>query len=101
MVEELGRGRMRAGGEGIFGRLEKAPGVPISRVPIESSGQRGEEEQIKSIKRGPVPSSLFAIPAGLTKKELPQMMGPGARHHGELGPGAVPEPDLLGRTARG
>jgi hypothetical protein len=77
MVEELGQGRMHGGGEGIFGRLDKAPGIPITRVPIDSSGQRGEESQVKSIKRGSVSSSLFAIPAGFTKKDLPQMMGPG------------------------
>ena len=31
-------------------------------------GKRGEEDQVKSIKRGAVAPALFAIPAGYTKK---------------------------------
>ncbi len=87
MSKQLGGGDgERAGGP--FLRFDKAPGLPISRVPIESDGKRGEEEQIKSIKRGALAPALFAIPAGFTKKELPVgPMGPGARHRG---PGAAP-----------
>jgi hypothetical protein len=81
MMEEVGGRAMRGGGGGILARLEKAPGIPISRIPISFDGSRGEEEQVKSIKRGSIPSSLFAVPAGFTKKELP-MMGLGGRHHG-------------------
>jgi hypothetical protein len=72
---------------GPFMKFDKAPGIPISRVPLEPDGKRGEEEQIKSIKRGAIPSSLFAIPPGFTKKELPMgPMGPGARHRGPPAP---------------
>jgi hypothetical protein len=81
MMEDLGQG---AGENAIFGRIDKAPGIPISRVPLEG-GTRGEEEQVKSVKRGAVPASLFAIPAGYTKKDLPEMMGgagPGGHHRG-------------------
>jgi len=84
MVDELGSSRMAGRREGIFGRLEKAPGLPISRVPIEEDGQRGEEEQVKSIKRGSIPASVFATPAGYAKKEVPMMMG--GHHHGPPGP---------------
>lgn len=87
MLADVGaQGRARAEGGAMIARLEKAPGMPISRVPLEADGTRGEEEQIKSIKRGPVAASLFAIPAGFTKKELPMMMGPGGRHAGPPSP---------------
>jgi hypothetical protein len=81
MMDDFGGRRGRSGS--IFSRIEKAPGIPISRVPIDANGQRGPEEQIKSIKRGPVPASVFEIPAGFTKREMP-MGGPGmgAHHHG-------------------
>jgi hypothetical protein len=81
MMDDFGGARGRS--NSIFTRMEKAPGIPISRVPIEANGQRGEEEQIKSIKRGSIPSSAFEIPAGYSKKDMP-MMGPGmaGRHHG-------------------
>ncbi len=90
MMDDLGGPRGHSGGS-IFSRMEKAPGVPISRVPIEADGQRGEEEQIKSIKRGSIPASVFAVPAGYTKKDMPAF-GPGGvggnghRHGGPPGP---------------
>jgi hypothetical protein len=58
-------------------QLDKYPGIPISRVPLEADGTRGPEEQIKSIKRGSVPAAKFAVPAGYTKKTLPTGMGAG------------------------
>ncbi len=88
MSREFGGGEGEKS-RGPFMRFDKAPGIPISRVPLEPDGKRGEEEQIKSIKRGAIPSSLFAIPAGFTKKDLPMGPkgpgGPGARRRG---PGA-------------
>ena len=54
---------------------------------LQPDGTRGEEHQIKSIKQGAVAASVFAVPAGYTKHELP-VMGAGHGH----GPGA-------GRTA--
>jgi hypothetical protein len=81
MMEEFGGNRARSGS--IFSRMEKAPGIPISRVPIDANGQRGEEEQVKSIKRGSVAASVFAIPAGYTKKDVPTFgPGMGGHHHG-------------------
>jgi hypothetical protein len=79
MMEDFGGTRARSGS--IFSRMEKAPGIPISRVSIDANGQRSEEEQVKSIKRGSVPASVFEIPAGFTKKEMP-MPGMGGHHHG-------------------
>lgn len=81
MMDDFGGTRGHSGS--IFSRVEKAPGIPISRVPIEENGQRGEEEQIKSIKRGSIPASVFAIPAGYTKKDMPAFgPGMGGHHHG-------------------
>ena len=57
MMNDFGGAQARSGS--IFSRMEKAPGIPISRVAIEDNGQRGEEEQVKSIKRGAIPSSTF------------------------------------------
>jgi uncharacterized protein DUF4412 len=70
--------------------LDQYPGMPISRVPIDADGKRGEEEQIKSIKRGSVPAAKFTPPAGYTKRELPFARGPraGGGPHG----GGPPEP---------
>jgi hypothetical protein len=85
MMDEFGGARARSGS--IFSRMEKAPGIPISRVPIEANGQRGEEDQIKSIKRGAVPASVFAVPAGYTKADMP-MFGPGMGGHHAGGPPA-------------
>ena len=84
MLGDVGGNRAR--GAGMLTRIEKAPGIPISRVPMDAEGQPRPEEQIKSIKRGAVPASLFALPGGYTKKEMPfgamGPMGPGGHHHG-------------------
>jgi hypothetical protein len=61
-----------------FDQIDKYPGLPISRVPLEADGTRGPEEQIKSIKRGTLPAAKFVVPAGFTKKELPTGGGMGA-----------------------
>jgi hypothetical protein len=92
MMEEMGLDKKAASGS-VLGRLNKAPGLPITRVSIDEDGKRSGEEQIKSIKRGALDASLFAVPAGYTKKELP--MGPGAgagarRHEGARAPAASP-----------
>ena len=67
-MDDFSAGRARSGS--IFSRMEKAPGIPISRVPIDENGQRGAEEQIKSIKRGAVPASVFEVPAGYKAVDL-------------------------------
>jgi hypothetical protein len=79
-----GAGGERGHGAGVFARIDKAPGIPISRLTIQPDGKPGDEEQIKSIKRGAIAASLFAVPAGFAKKELPMGMGmgPGGRPHG-------------------
>jgi hypothetical protein len=73
----------------MFQQYDKFPGLPITRHMLDG----GEDEQIESIKRGSIPESLFTVPAGFTKKELPPMGGPGmggpgGHHHG----GPPPKP---------
>jgi hypothetical protein len=63
----------------IFEGIDRYPGVPITRVTLNDDGSRGEEEQIKSIKRDAIPASRFATPAGYTKKDFASMLGRGAR----------------------
>ena len=75
-----GAGAARGGGANMLAQIQKAPGIPISRVPMHADGTPGEEEQIKSIKRGGVSASMFAVPSGYAKKDLPMGMG-------EMGPG--------------
>jgi hypothetical protein len=82
MMEGFGPRRGRRGNP--LAEMDRYPGIPISRVPVDADGKRGEEDQIKSIKRGSVPAAKFAVPAGYTKKELPFGRGPG-------GPGGRPE----------
>jgi Domain of unknown function (DUF4412) len=82
MSEEMGQGAAESRDGGLFMRLDKAPGIPISRTSIQADGTRREEEQVQSIKRGSLPASLFVVPAGFTKKESPlgARMAPGGRH---------------------
>jgi hypothetical protein len=91
-------GPMRRQRRNFLADFDQYPGVPISRVPIEPDGKRGEETQIKSITRGAVPASKFAIPAGYTKKDLPMGRGPGMGGPGRGGPGRPggppPEPPV-------
>ncbi len=58
--------------------IDRYPGLPVSRIPIDDDGTRGPEEQVKSIKQGSLPRSLFEVPKGYTKKALPAMGAPGA-----------------------
>ena len=85
MMKGFGGGGATRAGE-AFLRFDKAPGLPISRVPLDEDGKPGEEEQIKTIKRGAIAPSLFAVPVGFTKKELPFKPGgrggPGGAHRG-------------------
>jgi hypothetical protein len=68
MMEGFGPARAR---RNPLAEMDRYPGIPISRVSIDADGTRGEEDQIKSIKRGSVPAARFAVPEGYTKKELP------------------------------
>jgi Domain of unknown function (DUF4412) len=69
------------GGRQMFEQFDKYPGFPVTRHPLEAG--RGEEEQLKSVKRGSIPAVKFAVPAGFTKKPLPMgAMGGGPPHHG-------------------
>jgi hypothetical protein len=79
MMEDFGGPRAKR--RNPLADLDQYPGLPISRVSIGEDGKRGEEEQIKSIKRGSVPASTFAAPAGYSKKEIPLGRGP-APHGG-------------------
>jgi hypothetical protein len=73
-----------AGGssKNTFQQFDKYPGFPVSRHPLDP--MEHEDEVLKSVKRGSIPSSTFTVPAGYTKKELtmPGMMGGGGPHHG-------------------
>jgi len=71
-----------AGSKNTFQQFDKYPGFPVSRHPLDPAEH--EDEVLKSVKRGSIASSMFAIPAGYTKKELPMpgMMGGGGPHHG-------------------
>jgi hypothetical protein len=73
----------------MFEQFEKYPGFPVVRHSLEP-GQH-EDEVLKSVKRGSIPASTFAVPAGYTKKEIPMgaMGGPGGMRHG---PGGRPMP---------
>jgi len=73
-----------AGGQrDIFAHMDKYPGIPVSRVPLEADGTRGTEEQIKSVKRGSISAAKFVVPAGYTKKAMPMgaLGGPGGGGH--------------------
>ena len=81
MMDDFGGTRGHSG-EHLRAASEKAPGIPIPRVPIEENGQRGEEEQIKTQARLD-PGVGVAIPAGYTKKDMPAFgPGMGGHHHG-------------------
>lgn len=89
-AEEMAKdsGAMSAGGASqTFAQFDKYPGFPVSRHPLEA-GQLGlgEDEQLKSIKRGSIPADKFVVPAGYKKTEMPMggMGGPGGGmgHHG-------------------
>jgi hypothetical protein len=69
---------------GAMPLFHQYPGMPIVRVVLEPGGVRGEEHQVKSITHGAISPSLFAVPAGYTKRELPQ---PGMRRGAGAGPG--------------
>jgi hypothetical protein len=81
------------GGRQMFQQFDKYPGFPVSRHPLEA-GQLGlnEDEQLKSLKRGPIPADKFVVPAGYKKTEMP-MGGPGGGmgpHGGGMGPHGGP-----------
>ncbi|HVU50269.1 MAG TPA: DUF4412 domain-containing protein [Polyangia bacterium] len=64
-----------AGSKNAFQQFDKYPGFPVSRHPLDPNEH--EDEVLKSVKRGSIPSSTFTVPAGYTKKDLPMpgMMG--------------------------
>jgi len=90
---EQGMGAMR----GAMPLFHQFPGLPITRVVISPSGERSEEHQVKSISRAAVAASMFTVPAGYTKRELPQL-GMGMGHGAEMGkkPGPRPGPPGAG-----
>jgi hypothetical protein len=72
MAKDLGGA---AGNNPMLERMDRYPGIPISRVSIDAAGKRGEEEQLKSVKRGAIASDRFELPSGYTKKEGPMGVG--------------------------
>jgi len=92
---EDGVGAMR----GAMPMFHQFPGLPITRVMISPTGERSEEHQVKSISHAAIAASLFAVPAGYTKRELPQFGMGGGMGHGPgmgKGPGARPGPPGAG-----
>ncbi len=79
MISGMGLGDA-ARSQQMFEGFDQYPGVPITRVPLQEDGTRGEEDQVKSITRESIPASRFALPAGYTKKDISSAMG--ARHGG-------------------
>jgi hypothetical protein len=63
---------MMGPGRQMFEQFDKYPGFPVTRHPLEPgpTGVR-EDEQLKSVKRGSIPASTFAAPAGYTKTQSP------------------------------
>jgi hypothetical protein len=73
--QDLGVGR----GGGAMPLFHHYPGFPISRAVLDANGARGEEQQVKSIKQGPLAPGLFAPPAGYTERKKPEIGTPGRR----------------------
>jgi len=99
---EQGMGGMR----GAMPLFHQFPGLPITRVVISPTGERSEEHQVKSISHAAIAPSMFVVPAGYTKRELPQMGmgGMGMDHHGagmgkKPGPAGAGAPPPSGRPA--
>jgi hypothetical protein len=74
-VEEAAKASGRA--DDLLAQFQKAPGFPIARVRLDDPEGRGEEEQLKSVERGPIPKEKFEIPPGYTQKDAPKMAAPG------------------------
>jgi hypothetical protein len=74
------------GGKQMFEQFDKFPGFPVTRHPLEKGPQ--EDEQLKSVKRGSIPASLFAVPAGYKKTESPMgaFGGGGGTHRPQFRP---------------
>jgi hypothetical protein len=79
-------GAMAPGGRNqMFEQFDKYPGFPVARHPLDG----GQDEQLKSLKRGSIAADKFAVPAGYKKTEMPMggMGGPGmGPHGGGMGP---------------
>jgi hypothetical protein len=76
-LQEMAKATGGGGGDDVVVQMQKAPGFPIARVVLGEGGQRGEEDQLKSVKRGPIAPATFDIPPGYTKTEMPSMAAPG------------------------
>jgi hypothetical protein len=87
-AEDMAKNLGMSGQNEMFQQFEKYPGLPITRHILDGSMP---DEEIKSIKRGSIPESQFAVPAGYTKKDLPAMGGPGMGGPGHHG-GPAPKP---------
>lgn len=93
MMGEMG-GPMRGQVGAAMTRVGKFPGFPVQRVLPGRDGGPAETETLKQLERKSLPASLFTVPAGFKRAEMPQMpmMGPGGRgpHGPHGGPGAHP-----------
>lgn len=81
-------------GRGAMPLFHQYPGFPISRSVLEPGGARSEEQQVKSIKQGPLAAALFAPPAGYAEHKMPDMAARGGQPEGHKpgGDGVAPEP---------
>jgi hypothetical protein len=91
-AEDVAKTAGMMGGNNTFAQFDKSPGFPVSRHPLDATDH--EDETLKSIKRGSISASTFAVPPGYTKKELPMGMmgGGGGMHHGPGGRPMAPPP---------
>jgi hypothetical protein len=77
------------GGRQMFEQFDKYPGFPVLRHPLDPGHH--DDEQLKSVKRGPIPAASFTPPAGFTKKDLPMgAMGGGGPPRGSFRPLPAP-----------
>ncbi len=53
--------------DAVMSRIDKGPGVPAEIERVDADGSRHLESRLLSVKREPVPSSRFELPAGLTR----------------------------------
>jgi hypothetical protein len=65
-AEEMTKMSGGMGSNQLLERFDRYPGFPVLQHPLQPGGQ---DEQLKSVKRGAIPSDKFVVPAGYVKKD--------------------------------
>lgn len=65
-AQEMAKNVGGMGGNRMLERFEKYPGFPVAQHPLQPGVP---DEELKSVKRGSIPASKFAVPAGYVKKD--------------------------------